>query len=160
MKSSIVAIRLMAVMLLLAFNIKTVAAGGDKFTLETIKGSWGFSGDGVLAAPDLEDRLPIAGIGIVTFDGEGGCEISGTNNLNGTALPVASDFCTYTVNPDGTGMSEASIPANGPLPASIVPVSFVIVDGGQELRLMQTAVVVSHFVAKRLEGSRPRHRRR
>lgn len=145
---------------LVSHSIETAAAEDDKFTLKTIKGAWGFSGDGVLASPDPDHRLPVAGIGIVTFDGEGGCDISGTNNLNGAALAVQSDFCTYTVNPDGTGTSEASFPAMGSLPASEVPVSFVIVDEARELRLIQTAVVVSSFVAKRVEAAHRQYRRR
>lgn len=145
---------------LAALNIGTAAAGEKAFDLKSIEGAWGFSGDGVLAAPDPDDRLPIAGIGVVTFDGEGGCEISGTNNLNGVALAVQSDYCSYTVDPDGTGLSEASFPAMGPMPASEVPVAFVIVDGARELRLMQTAVVVSNFVAKRIEHGQGRYRRR
>ncbi|MEM9442178.1 MAG: hypothetical protein AAGA73_17185 [Pseudomonadota bacterium] len=130
------------------------------FTLQSIKGSWGFSGDGILAAANPDDRLPIAGIGVVTFDGEGGCEIVGINNLNGMALEATSEFCSYTVNPDGTGKSEATFPASGPLPAIEIPVSFVIVDEGQELRLMQDAVVVSSFVAKPIGDGRRRHRSR
>lgn len=130
------------------------------FTLQSIEGSWGFSGDGILAAPDPADRLPIAGIGVVTFDGQGGCEIAGINNLNGTALEAKSEYCSYTVNPDGTGKSEATFPASGPLPAIEIPVSFVIVDEGRELRLMQEAVVVSSFVAKPIGDGRRRYRPR
>lgn len=149
-----------AAILLVTLGMSPASADEGIFTLKSIKGSWGFSGDGVLASPDLEGRLPIAGIGVVTFDGEGGCKIVGTNNLNGMALPIASDFCSYEVNPDGTGSSDASFPAMGPLPPADVPVSFVIVDGGRELRLIQTAVVVSSFVAKPIERKRRRHRRR
>ena len=150
----------LAVMLLAVFTLEAVAADEKDFDLKSIEGSWGFSGDGVLAAPDAKDRLPIAGIGVVIFDGEGGCDISGTNNVNGVPVAVQSDDCHYTVYPDGTGFSEASFPAMGPMPASTVPVAFVIVDGARELRLMQTAVIVSHFVAKRIEHARSRHRRR
>jgi len=102
-----------AAILLVTLGMSPASADEGIFTLKSIKGSWGFSGDGVLASPDLEGRLPIAGIGVVTFDGEGGCKIVGTNNLNGMALPIASDFCSYEVNPDGTGSSDASFPAMG-----------------------------------------------
>lgn len=71
----------------------------------------------MLAATNPEDRLPVAGIGVVTFDGEGGCEISGTNHLNGAALDASSARCSYTVNADGTGTSLATFPPSGPLPA-------------------------------------------
>jgi hypothetical protein len=149
-----------AALLMVALSKNAMAAGGDKFTLKSIEGLWGFSGDGVLAGPTLDDRLPIAGMGIISFDGLGGCQISGTTHVNGTALEADSDFCSYVVNPDGTGLIESSFPASGPLPAAEIPVAFVIVDQGSELRLIQTAVVVSHFVAKRVEGERKRHRRR
>lgn len=141
--------------LLLAIGAPQAMAGDKAFTLKSVEGSWGFSGDGVLAAPAPDDRLPIAGIGVVTFDGHGGCEISASNNVNGEVFPIQSEVCTYTVNPDGTGVSDASFAASGPFPTIDIPVQFVIVDGANELRLMQAAVIVSHFVAKRID-----HRRR
>ncbi len=160
MTSRTLVIRSVVALFATAFVGGPLVADDRGFTLQSIEGRWGFSGDGVLAAPDAADRLPIAGIGVVTFDGDGGCEISGTNNLNGAALEATSEFCSYTVNADGTGKSEATFPASGPLPAVDVPVSFVIVDEGRELRLIQNAVVVSSFVAKRIGDGRGRYRSR
>lgn len=154
---------LTTVALLVSLNVKMRTAQGNdepEFSLRTIEGTWGFSGDGVLAGPSPEDWLPTAGVGIITFDGEGGCEISTTTQFNGTAFSSTSEFCTYTVNPDGTGTSEASFAAVGPLPATELPVAFVIVDQGRELRFIQTAFIVSDFIAKRVEGARSRYRRR
>jgi len=159
MKRSLLKAGSAAALLGIAFGIPTASAEGEEFTAKSIEGRWGFSGDGLLAGASAEERLPIAGIGVVTFDGVDSCEIAGLNNLNGTILEVTSDFCSYSVNPDGTGISEASFPAMGALPSSEVPVFLVIVDGGEELRLMQGAVIVSHFVARRINGGGGRYRR-
>ena len=149
----------LAILFSAIIGTSSVLAGSKDFNERSIEGRWGFSGDGLLAGANPEDRVPIAGIGVVTFDGDGGCEITGSNNLNGEIIPVNSEACTYTVNPDGTGLSTAIFPALGPLPPAEIPVAFVIVDGCRELRFMQQAVIASHFVAKRIDEGRGRCRR-
>jgi hypothetical protein len=43
-------------------------------------------------------------IGIMTFDGSGGCDISSTLNTDGTVtFPHDSQTCTYSMSPNGTG---------------------------------------------------------
>ena len=61
--------------------------------------------------------------------------------------PVTSDTCTYSVNPDGTGVSTATFSEPG-APASS-SVAFVIVEYGRELRAINTDATVAGFVAKR-----------
>ncbi len=57
---------------------------GRKFTDRSIKGTRGFSsGIGYLVPPAVPEALPAVGLGIVTFDGTGGCTVSNTVNLNG-----------------------------------------------------------------------------
>jgi hypothetical protein len=120
-----------------------------KFTDRSIKGTWGFSsGIGYLVPPAVPEALPAVGLGIVTFDGTGGCTVSNTVNLNGETFgPFSSDSCTYSVNPDGTGTSVAEF-SEGPVPGA-TPVSFVIVDHGKKIRFIRTDSVVASFEAEK-----------
>ena len=66
------------------------------FTNESLKDSWGFSA-GALSLPILE-------VGIMTFDGSGGCIITSTLNTSGTVTgPRNSETCTNSMSPNGTG---------------------------------------------------------
>jgi hypothetical protein len=123
---------------------------GKEFTNRSIKGTWGFSsGVGYLVPPAVPEPLPAVALGIVTFDGTGGCTVSNqTVNLNGETFgPFSSDSCTYSVNPDGTGISVAEFSA-GPAPGA-VPVAFVIVDHGKKIRFIRTDVAVASFDAEK-----------
>jgi hypothetical protein len=122
---------------------------GREFTDRSIKGTWGFSGGiGYLVPPAAPEALPAVGLGIVTFDGTGGCIVSNTANINGETFgPFSSDSCTYSVNPDGTGTSVAEF-SEGPVPGA-VPVSFVIVDHGRKIWFIRTDSVVASFEAKK-----------
>ena len=122
--------------------------GRREFSNWSIKGSWGYNSSfGLLLPPTVPEPLPFAGMGRMHFDGRGGCEVSALGNLNGQTIPSTSSSCTYTVNPDGTGSSEAVFPGtpiSGP-----IPVAFVIVDGGREMRFMNTKYIVGTFTARR-----------
>lgn len=100
------------------------------FTLRSVKGTYGFSGQGTLGG------APAAVVGLNSFDGAGGCEVQAKLNLVGTILPLISSSCSYTVNPDGTGAVSMTFPGPiGPLSLPEIPfvTSFVIADGGHEL---------------------------
>jgi hypothetical protein len=106
----------------------------------------GFRND---CAPSVPQPVLTAGLGTVVFDGNGGCVVTTTINVNGTTLgPLTSYTCnTYSVNPDGTGKSVAEFsgaPFNGP--ATVV---FVIVDRNREIRFLNTNSVVAGFTARR-----------
>ena len=73
--------------------------------------------------------------------------MSAVANINGDSIRLDSSSCTYALNPDGTGTSEAFFPV-APVPAAL-PVAFVIVDRGQEIRFMNTRFIVGTFTAKR-----------
>jgi hypothetical protein len=120
-----------------------------EFTNKSLKGTWGFSGGiGYLVPPEVPEALPAVGLGIVTFDGAGECQVSNTINLNGELFgPFSSDSCTYSVNPDGTGTSVAEF-SEGPAPGA-APVSFVISDHGKKIRFIRTDFVVASFEAER-----------
>lgn len=124
-------------------------ASRHAFSERSIKGRWGFSGDfGMIVPPSVPQPVPTAGLGTVVFDGNGGCVVTTTINVNGTTRgPLTSNTCTYSVNPDGTGKSVAEFsgaPFNGP-----ATVAFVIVDHNREIRFLNTNSVVAGFTARR-----------
>lgn len=139
-----------AVMLGLALTATAVAddAGVRMYDARSIQGRWGFGGGGHgVAVPPL-GPMPATGLGTIIFDGTGGCSVTSTVNLNGTIIgPIASQKCTYIVNPDGTGSSEAFFGTSQfPNPVRIL---FVIVDRGNELFIMNVDLFVAGYSAKR-----------
>jgi hypothetical protein len=102
----------------------------------------------MIVPPSVPQPVPTAGLGTVVFDGNGGCVVTTTINVNGTTRgPLTSNTCTYSVNPDGTGKSVAEFsgaPFNGP-----ATVAFVIVDHNREIRFLNTNSVVAGFTARR-----------
>lgn len=101
-----------------------------------------------MIVPPGSQTVPTAALGKVVFDGNGGCEVTATINVNGTIVgPLKSNSCTYSVNPDGTGKSVAEFtgaPFDGPS-----TVAFVIVDHNREIRFLNTNSVVAGFTARR-----------
>lgn len=115
------------------------------FTNRSIQGDWGFSASGTILPPALPAATPAAAVGIMTFDGMGGCSISDTINIGGTSASRTSTTCTYNVNPDGSGSLSALFPGDpGP-----TPLSFVIVDKAKEIRFIRTDLGVASGVARR-----------
>jgi hypothetical protein len=126
--------------------------GGPGFSNRSIKGSYGFNSSyAVLVATGPNQPavppLPFAGMGRITFDGDGGCTVSSIGNVNGQAIPSTSTSCTYTVNPDGSATSEAVFPGT-PI-ADPIPIAFVITDATNELRATFTKFIVGTFTARR-----------
>jgi hypothetical protein len=116
------------------------------FSARSIEGRWGFSGEfGMIVPPAAAQPAPTAAIGIVVFDGKGGCTVTSITNVNGTiAGPLTSHTCTYSVNADGTGTSVAEFAGQPP-----ATVAFVIVDRNREIRFINTNAIVAGFTAKR-----------
>jgi hypothetical protein len=122
------------------------------FSVRSIKGYYGYNSSySVLVATGpnqpVVPALPFAGMGRIYFDGQGGCTVSSIGNLNGQSVPATSSSCVYTVNPDGTGTSDATFPGT-PI-ADPIPIAFVITDGGDELRVLLTKFIVGTFTARR-----------
>lgn len=119
------------------------------FSTRSIKGSWGFStnGFGMLVPPTAPAPTPAATLGRIVFDGNGGCSITLWANFSGQTIRAQSATCSYTVNPDGTGTNEATFP-DTPI-VDPIPIVFVIVDEGRELRLLNTGAIVSTITARR-----------
>ena len=120
----------------------------SRFSERSIKGYWGYNTSfAMLVPPAVPQALPTTAMGRMYFDGRGGCDVKSVVNLNGESMALQSSACRYQVNADGTGTAEAVFPSS-PI-ADPIPVAFVIVDGGQELRFVNTRYIVGTFTARR-----------
>ena len=100
----------------------------------TLKGTYAHTASGFELAPPAIAG-PVAGVGTDTFDGNGNVTTVATISLNGNIVSAKATG-TYTVNPDCTG--TYTIPATR--------ITFVIIDGGNEIRgiCIDPGVVLSH----------------
>ncbi|QSQ24876.1 hypothetical protein JY651_08025 [Pyxidicoccus parkwayensis] len=119
-----------------------------RYTNRSLQGVWGFSSHlGMFLPPGGGSPLPIAGMGKISFDGRGGCSVVTVVNLNGQTVTSQSSSCIYSVGPDGMGTSQAVFPGS-PI-SEPVPISFVIVDQGRELRAINTRFLVGGTTFRR-----------
>jgi hypothetical protein len=100
--------------------------------------------------PAAPQPTPFAAINRVVFDGAGNCEVVAQVNMAGTPVgTLVAETCEYSVDHDGFGRAVAQFgpdsPVRGPL-----PIAFVIVEGGRELLVINSAVLVASGVAKRM----------
>jgi hypothetical protein len=97
----------------------------------------GYSTTGAVPAP-ITGSITVAGVGLVTFDGNGNLSASETVNLGGLVMPV-NVTGTYTVNSDCTGTFTTSR----------AHLNLVIVRNGREILAANTDpghVVVDNFI--------------
>jgi hypothetical protein len=124
------------------------ARGGRPYSNQSIKGHWGYNTSfGMLMPPIVPQPQATAAMGRISFDGGGGCDVKAVVNIEGQSMTMQSASCSYHVDPDGTGIAQALFPG-API-ADAVPVAFVIVDAGQELRFVNTRHIVGTFTARR-----------
>jgi hypothetical protein len=112
-------------------------------SLASLKGDYG----SVLKGEVLGSG-PIVSVGVTTFDGKGHFVADQTINSNGN-VAQSSGTGTYTVNRNCTGNAE---------PAGLGPHSFVIIDSGKQMDLMDnnaTEVLTIHFT--KIESARNDH---
>lgn len=130
-------------------SVASEAAGEEEqFSNRTIKGHYGFNSSlGWLLPPAAPQAVPAAGMGRITFDGDGRCEVVSVANFNGTVAQLTSSSCSYSVDPSGMGSAEAVF-SGAPVPGP-VDVSFVIVDRGWEIRFLNTTFILGTFTARR-----------
>lgn len=107
-------------------------------SLRTVQGSYGISTTGwIVAAGPIG---PVADVGVITFDGEGGVSQTTTVSLNGVIPPrprTSLNGSYYKVNSDDcTGSIHLILPT--PTGTIISESNFVIVNQGQELRTIVT----------------------
>jgi hypothetical protein len=108
-------------------------------TNASLRGTFGFTAAGVtlMSSPVPAPLLgAFASSGMATFDGRGGFTLTATSSFNGIVQGPSTLGGTYAVNDDCTYTSQAE---NG------VTFRAVIVDGGDELLILQTTpgVVIS-----------------
>ena len=120
---------------------------GQRFSARSIKGFWGFNSPVSYAIVPGSQPVPFVGIGRIFFDGVGGCTVENVVNFNGQTSRFKSASCHYSVTPDGFGTADADFPG-APVPGS-VPLSFLIVENGRELRAVDTNFLVASFSAVR-----------
>lgn len=134
---------LMVTAALVAFSASSEAE--QHFTLQSLRGAWGFSASGTLGPGIVGPAaVPAAAVGLIDFDGVGGC--TETAKLNaGAVIPLISTACSYTVTSDGFGSLTVTF---GPLTFTA---DFVIVDVAKEFHFIVSDAVgtVANGVAKR-----------
>jgi hypothetical protein len=118
------------------------------FSNETVKGAYAFNTSfGEIIPPAPQQPIPTAAAGRIVFDGEGNCQVLSILNANAQTTRITSSSCTYSIDPTGVGVSEATFPGS-PLPGA-VKVQFVIDDGGREIRFVVDNFIVGAFTARR-----------
>jgi hypothetical protein len=111
------------------------------FTEKSLKGTWGFSTAGTLLTPA---PVPAAAVGLLIFDGSGGCSSEAKLNAGGAVLVLTADTCSYTVNANGTGTQLSTFPGLGGFTTD-----FVILDGAKEFHFIISGGAVASGVAKK-----------
>jgi len=120
------------------------AADEAQFTNQSLQGKWAFSASGTIVPPATPQPTPAMALGIMSFDGNGGCSITDTINIGGASLSRSSSSCTYAVDPDGQGSLTVQFPGDpGPTPLALVLVNNV------EFRFIRKDLGVASGVASR-----------
>jgi hypothetical protein len=127
------------------FLANSTARADGKFSLKSIRGTYGFSASGTLRG------FPAAAVGLNSFDGKGGCAISvQLNSLAvGGLIHMDTIACTYTVNADGTGV------INSTFPIGMFRSDIVIINDDEVDFVLSNSIpgdVVASGVAKRQRG--------
>lgn len=108
--------------------------GDRRCNLSTLRGSYGYVIQGGVfdsSDPTFNTHFPFAGIGRITFDGQGGA--TGTELVNFAGFFIDRVYTgTYTIQPDCTGIFRRV-----EVPASNSVVRFVVVDNAKQIYFMQ-----------------------
>jgi hypothetical protein len=112
---------------------KVQAHESEGCSVATLNGAYG-----EVLKGEVFGQGPIVAVGVSTFDGKGHFVAEQTINLNGNVFPAPLTG-TYTVNRDCTGIADA---------VGTGLHSFVIIDGGKQMDLMDNnsaEVLTIHF---------------
>ena len=114
-------------------TLPKVHAKEEGCSLATLKASYGFSFEGLFTSNAVPATIsaftPVAGIGLITFDGAGNLSGSETVSFGGAINPTPLTG-TYLVNPNCTGSMTLTLSAGG----FVFHLDFVIVDDAKEIR--------------------------
>lgn len=115
------------------------------FSVSDIRGSYGFTFDGMLLNRNDSTSIPIAAVGRLRADGKGLVPILvRTLNVGGEVQRNTAQG-TYTVNPDGTGVAqfrvETQASAAALLPTTVERFEFVIDRKRQVLQFIGVALL-------------------
>ena len=106
-------------------------AGRKECSVATLEGSFVRKDTGFVTAPGAM-AVPLAGVSLVIFDGNGALTSAGFSSLNGTVSDSTATG-TYTVNADCTG-TYTTLSSTGRTGNAF----FVIVDNGNEIHVLPT----------------------
>jgi len=116
----------------LALGLAPMAKAEPKeCSLATLEGSFVRRDTGFVTSPPA-NAGPLAGVHLVTFDGNGAFMSAGFSSLNGN-VSESTATGTYTVNPDCTG-TYTSLSSTGRTGTAF----FVIADNGNEIHILPT----------------------
>jgi len=116
-------------------SARTESEDGPPCSNRTLKGDYGFSGEGLLLpAPGV--TVPIRGVAMTHFDGQGKLTQVDHVLVNGVAPPTpwSPSTGTYHVNANCTGTVQI-IPSTG----GFINLAIVVVRQGKEIRAVVTA---------------------
>ena len=106
--------------------------GRGTCSIETLKGRYGLAFHGLgTSAPvpaPIGEFIPVAGVGMIIFNGDGTLSLSETVSFGGKVAPLITHG-TYTVAPDCTGSLTAVNSAH---------LNFIIVHNGREILAINT----------------------
>lgn len=100
-------------------------------SIATLEGSFVRRDTGFVTAPPAI-AVPLAGVALMIFDGNGSFTSAGFASLNGN-VSESTGTGTYTVNPDCTG-TYSSVSSTGRTGTAF----FVIADNGNEIHILPT----------------------
>jgi hypothetical protein len=133
----------LALLLVGLANFTTITQAYNGYSVHRLHGAYGFSSTATVLPPFVPASTPAVVVGILTFDGSGGCTVSETINVGGTSFLQIPTACSYTVSPDGSGTLSAQTPSG------VTPLALVIVDSGKEILFIRTDAAIAGGVAKR-----------
>jgi hypothetical protein len=116
----------------------------------TLTGTYGFTQTGFFTFSEKGGGgyAPTADVGSLTFDGLGNFSASFTDSTNGKITTGLSAPGMYTVNSDCSGNLTIENPTS---PGESAPYTFVLVQGGNELRAIATTAESTQTVTAKKE---------
>lgn len=118
----------------LLFASAGASRGGGDCTVHSLEGPYGYRATATAHVPPGSPTIVAypAAVGRFVADGRGNATGHDVSNVNGVATPRTTT-ASYTVNPDCTGKMEVVF-----VPGTPLTFFFVIVDRGDELRMITT----------------------